>query len=71
MTSTNKGESQEIEEMSFKFKVFDRETGERLKGNKNDFVVMTDTGGFMRVTFDGFYQSVCRLNMKRYEVKRR
>ena len=55
--------------MSFKFKVFNRETGERLKGNKNDYVVMTDTGGFMRVTFDGFYEGCNKLDMSKFKIE--
>ena len=55
--------------MSTKFKVYDRETGEVLKGNEDDYVVMTQNGSFMRITSDGWYTYANRLDMSRYKVK--
>lgn len=55
--------------MSFKFKVFDKSTGDRLKGNRSKFTVMTDTGGFLEITSDGFYTYVGKLDMNKYKVE--
>lgn len=55
--------------MSTKFKVYDRETGEPLKGHENDYVVMTQNGSFMRITSDGWYTYANGLDMSKYKVK--